>query len=140
MFDVFGSGFAGFKMFGHLSFFSSWVLCKVGVAFINGFGNKLIICQEEPENVPSEIVAVSLGYSDNGMCASTVLYHSSMLLLPYQKAVNKSNLAQTALDCGLQKSLNLDHMVCNVMSSFGRFHDIYILSPASPDHWITCLH
>ena len=86
------------------------------------------------------IAAVSSGYSHNRMCASTALYHLSMLLLPCQKAINKSNLAQTALDCGLQKSLNLDHMVCNVISSFRRFHEIYISSPASPDHWITCLH
>ena len=84
------------------------------------------------------IAAVSLGYSHNGMCTSMALYHSSILLLPSQKAVNKSNLAQTALDCGFQKSLNLDHMVCNVISSLERFHEICISSPASPDHWITC--
>ena len=82
------------------------------------------------------IAAVSLGYSHDGMCAYTALYHSSMLLLPCQKAVNKLNLAQTALDCGLQKSSNLDHMVCDVTSSVRRFHEIYISSPASPDHWI----
>ena len=54
LFNVFGSGFAGFKLFGHLLHFGSWVLLKVGVAFINGFGNNLIICHEAPENVPSE--------------------------------------------------------------------------------------
>ena len=64
------------------------------------------------------IAAVSSGYSHNGMCANTVLYHLSMLLLPCQKVVNKLNLAQTALDCGLQKSSNFDHMVCNVISSW----------------------
>ena len=63
------------------------------------------------------IAAVSLGYSHNGICANTALYHSSMLLLPCQKVVNKLNLAQTAFDCGLQKSSNFDHMVCNVISS-----------------------
>ena len=86
------------------------------------------------------MAAVYLGYSHNGMCISTALYHSSMLLLPCQKAVNKSNLEWTALDCGLQKSWNLDHMVCNVTLSVWRFHEIYISSPASPDHWITFLH
>ena len=60
-----------------------------------------------------------------------------MFLLPCQKVVNKSNHARTALDCGLQKSSNLDHMVCNVTSSVGRAHEMYISSPASPDHWIT---
>ena len=75
------------------------------------------------------IAAVSWGYSHNGVCASTALYHLSMLLLPCQKAVNKWNLAQTALDCGLQKSLNLDHMACNVTSSVRRFHELYISSP-----------
>ena len=54
LFDVFGSGFAGFKLFGHLSHFSSWVLYKVGVAFINGFSDKFIINNEKPENVLSE--------------------------------------------------------------------------------------
>ena len=63
------------------------------------------------------IAAVSLGYLHNGMCANTALYHLSMLLLPCQKVVNKSNLAWTALHCGLQKSSNFDHMVCNVVSS-----------------------
>ena len=63
-----------------------------------------------------------------------------MLLLPCQKVINKSNLAQTALDCGLQKSSNLDHMVCNVTSVVGSSHEMYISSPASPDHWITFLH
>ena len=86
------------------------------------------------------IAAVSLGYSHNGMCTNTALYHPSMLLLPCQKVVNKLNLAWTALDCGLQKSSNFDHMVCNVISSLGRFHEMYISSPASPDHCITCLH
>ena len=59
-----------------------------------------------------------------------------MLLLPCQKVVNKLNLTWTALDCSLQKSSNLDHMVCNVTSSFGRAHEMYISSPASPDHWL----
>ena len=86
------------------------------------------------------IAAVSLGFSHNGMCTSTALYHSSMLLLPCRKAVHKLNLAWAALDCGLQKSSNLDYMVCNVTSSVRRFHEIYISSPASPDHWITFLH
>ena len=86
------------------------------------------------------IAAVSLGYSHNGMCANTALYHSSMILLPCQKVVKKSNLAWTALDCGLHKSSNLDRMVCNVISSLRRFHEMYISSPASSDHCITCLH
>ena len=34
------------------------------------------------------IAAVSRGYSYNGMCIGTTLYHSSMLLLPCQKVVN----------------------------------------------------
>ena len=83
------------------------------------------------------IAAVSGGYSHNGMCTCISLYHSSMLLLPCQKVVNKSNRACTAFDCGLHKSSNLDHMVCNVTSAVGRTHEMYISSPASPDHWIT---
>ena len=63
-----------------------------------------------------------------------------MLLLPCQKVVNKLNHAQTALHCGLRKSSNLDHVVCNVTSSVGRAHEMYISSTASPDHWITFLH
>ena len=80
------------------------------------------------------IAAVSGGYSHNGMCACPALHHSSMLLLPCQKVVNKSNCACTAFDCGLQKSSNLDYMVCNVTSAVGRAHEMYISSPASPDH------
>ena len=57
-----------------------------------------------------------------------------------KKDVNRSNLVCTAFDCDLQKSSNLDFMVCNVMSAVGRVHEIYISSPASPDCWITFLH
>ena len=53
------------------------------------------------------IAAVSLGYLHNGMCARTALYHISMLLLPCQKAVNKSNLAQTALDSVAYRNLQI---------------------------------
>ena len=63
-----------------------------------------------------------------------------MLLLPCQKFGNKSDCVHTAFDCGLQKSSNLDPMVCNVTSAVGKVHEMYILSPASPDHWITFLH
>ena len=63
-----------------------------------------------------------------------------MFLLPCQKVINKSNCVHTAFDCGLQKSSNLDHMVCNVTLAVGRAHEKYISSPASSDHWITFLH
>ena len=86
------------------------------------------------------IAAVSEGYSHNGMCACTTLYHLSMLLLPCQKDVNRSNCSHTAFDCGLQKSPNLDCIACNVTSAVGRAHEMYISSPVSPDHWITFLH
>ena len=72
------------------------------------------------------IAAVFRGYSHNGMCTCTALYHSSMLLLPCQIVVNKSYHACTAFDCGLQKSSNFDHMVCIVTSVVGRAHEIYI--------------
>ena len=85
------------------------------------------------------IATVSGGYSHNRMCACTTLYHSLMLLLPCQKVVNTLKLAQTALDCGLQKSSNFDHIVCNVTSSVIRAKEMYISSPASSDHWITFL-
>ena len=80
------------------------------------------------------IVAVSGGYSKNGMCACTAFYHSSMLLLPYQKDANKSKHAHTTFDCGLQNLSNLDHITCNVTSVVGRAHQMYISSPTSPDH------
>ena len=47
------------------------------------------------------IAAVSWWFSHNGMCTCTTFYHSSMLLLPCWKVINKLNLAWTALDCGL---------------------------------------
>ena len=74
------------------------------------------------------------------MRACTALYHLSVLLLPCRKVVNKSNHVQTALDCGLQKVSDLEHMVCNVTSSVGRTHEMYISRHASPDYWITFLH
>ena len=86
------------------------------------------------------IAAVSGGYSHNGMSVCTTLYHLSILLLPCQKVFNKSNHAHTAFDSGLQKSSTFDHMVCNVTSVVGRAHEMYISSPASPDHRVTFLH
>ena len=80
------------------------------------------------------IAVVSGGTYIMGMCACTTLYHSSMLLLPCQKDVNRSNLVCTAFDCGLQKSSNLDHIAHKFTSAVGRAHEMYISSPASPDH------
>ena len=140
LFDVFGSGFAGFKFLAICHTSAAWYCVRSMLPSVMVLAiNSLSVMKNQKMSLV-RIAAVSLEYSHNGMYASTTLYHSSMLLLPCQKAVNKSNLAQTALDCGLQKSLNLDHMVCNVTSSVGRFHEIYISSPASPDHWNTFLH
>ena len=66
------------------------------------------------------IKGVSGGYSHNGICTCTALHHSSMLLLPGQKDVNRSKHSHTAFDCGSQKSSNLDHIAYNVMSAVGR--------------------
>ena len=113
---------------------------KVCVALIYCFSNKLIICHEEPENVLRENCSSFWRYLHNGMCSCTALYHSSILLLPCWKVVNKLNCACTVFYCGLQKPSNFDHIVCNVTSVVGGAHEIYISSPASPDHWITFLH
>ena len=74
-------------------------------------------------------------------CAPVLHYTTHQyFLLPCQKVFNKLNHTCTAFDCGLQKFSNVDHMVYNVNSVVGRAHEIYISSPASPDHWITFLY
>ena len=53
------------------------------------------------------IAAVSSGYSHNGICANTALYHLSMLLLPCQKVVNKSNSYTDCIRLWLAKIFKL---------------------------------
>ena len=59
---------------------------------------------------------------------------------PWQKLVNKSNLAQTLLDWGLQISSNQDQIVSNSNSSFVKPEDTYWSIPKSPLQAITFLH
>ena len=73
-------------------------------------------------------------------CACTALYHSSMLLFPWQKLVNRSSQAHTLLDCGLQKFSNLSQIVSRFISSLDSTQDTYWSIPKSPDHVITFLH
>ena len=63
------------------------------------------------------IFAVSGRYFSKFTCACTALYHSLTLLFPWWKLVNISNQACTSLDCSLQKSSNLSHIVSRFMSS-----------------------
>ena len=51
---------------------------------------------------------------------------------PWQKLVNKSNLAQTLLDWGLQNSSNWDQIVSNSNSSFVKPQDTYWSISKSP--------
>ena len=44
------------------------------------------------------IVAVSMGYSHNGMCACTALYHSLILLSPCLKDDDRPNIAHATFD------------------------------------------
>ena len=62
-----------------------------------------------------KILAVSGGYFMRLTCACTLLYHSSKLLDPWKKLVNKSNLACTSLDWGLQNSSNCVQIVSNLI-------------------------
>ena len=61
-------------------------------------------------------------------------------LVPCQKLVSKSTLALTSLDCGLQNSSNLSHMVSKYNSSLGKLQDTYWSIPKSPLQAITFLH
>ena len=69
-----------------------------------------------------------------------MLYHSSTLLLPCWKLVSKSKWALTSLDCGLQNSSNLSHIVSKYKSSLGKLQDMYWSIPKSPLQAITFLH
>ena len=51
-----------------------------------------------------KIFTVSGRYFAKLTCACTALYHSSTLLFPWWKLVNRSNQVWTSLDCSLQKS------------------------------------
>ena len=99
-----------------------------------------MICHEEPENVPSENCSnfwrVLTQWNVHLYCIAPLINASIALL----KSCQQLNFVHTAFDCGLQKSSNFDHMVCNVISAVGRAHEMYISSPASPDYWITFLH
>ena len=76
------------------------------------------------------ILAVSGGYFARFTCTCTTLYHSSTLQFPWQKLVNRSNLARTLLDCSLQYSSYLPHMMSRVQFT-GRKIPGYILIHAA---------
>ena len=87
-----------------------------------------------------KIFAVSGGYFVRLTCACTQLYLSSTLFDPWWKLVNKSNLACTSLDWGLQNSSNQDQIFSNSNSSFVKPHDTYWSIPKSPLQAMTFLH
>ena len=87
-----------------------------------------------------KIFAVSGGYFARLTRACTQLYHSSALSDPWWKLVNKSNLACTSLDWGLQNSSNWDQIVSNSNSSFVKPHDTYWSIQKSPLQAMTFLH
>ena len=78
------------------------------------------------------ILAVSGGYLDRLTSPCTALYHSSMLLLIWQKLINKSKWALTSFDCGLQNSSNLPHIVSKYNSCFGQVPGHVLVHPKVP--------
>ena len=79
---------------------------QVYVAVINCLGDKYIIFQEKPKDVPMKYLGCFWGgYLAKPTWVCTALYYSSTDLFPCQKLVKKSNLAITSLDWGLQNSL-----------------------------------
>ena len=87
-----------------------------------------------------KIFAVSDGYFARLIWAYTQLYHSSTLFDPWWKLLNKSNLACTSLDWGLQNSSNLEQIVFNSYSSLVKFQDTYWSIPKSPLQAMIFLH
>ena len=87
-----------------------------------------------------KILAVSRGYFARLIWAWTALHHSSMLLFPWQKLVNKSKWALTSLAWGLQNSSKCSQIVSKLRSSLGRFQDTYWSIPKSPIQATTFLH
>ena len=97
-------------------------------------------CRKNQTMCLCKIFAVSGGYFARLTWAYTQLYHSSTLFDPWQKLVNKSNLACTSLDWGLQNSSNQDQIVSNSNSSFIKPHDTYWSMQKSPLQAMTFLH
>ena len=104
------------------------------------FETKSSSCRKNQNISLCKILAVSGGYFMRLTCAYTLLYHSSTLLDPWQKLVNKSNLACTSLDWSLQNSSNWVQIVSNCNSSLVKPQDTYWSMPKSLLQAMTFLH
>ena len=82
LFDVFCSGFAGFKILAICHTLATGYSSKSPLPSLMVLAINSLSLMKNQKMSLIRIAAVSLGYSHNGMCAYTVLYQSSMLLLP----------------------------------------------------------
>ena len=78
------------------------------------------------------ILADSGGYLARLICAWSTLYHSSMLLVPCLKLVNKSKWALTSFAWGLQNSSKHSQIVSKLRSALDRLQDTCWPIPNSP--------
>ena len=104
------------------------------------FETKSSSCRKKLNIFLCKILVVSGGYFVGLTCACTLLHYSSTLLDPWQKLVNKSNLAHTSLDWGFQNSSNQVQIVSNFNSSFVKPQDTYWSMSKSPLQAMTFLH
>ena len=127
-------------------FLSSWHILLAGnlsqstLPLFMVLKTKSSSCSKKQNRSPCKIFAVSGGYFVKLTCACTLLYHSSTLLDSWQKLVNKSNLAHTPFNWGLQNSSNQVQIVSNFNSSLVRPQDTYWSIPKSPLQAMTFLH
>ena len=104
-------------------------------------GTQILLHPERTKICPyGRSLQFSGGYFARLIWACTQLYHSSTLFYPWWKLVNKSNLACTSLDWGLQNSSNWDQIVSKSNSSFVKPHDTYWSIPKCPLQAMTFLH
>ena len=120
LFDVSCCGLGAFHLLGKLTYFASQELVKVHTSFFDCLGDKLLIFEKKKISLCS-ILAVSRGYLTRLICAWTVLYHLSMLLVPCLKLGNKSKWVLTSFSWGLQNSSKHSQIVSKLRSSLGRF-------------------
>ena len=104
------------------------------------FETKSSSCRKNQNISLCKIWAISGGYFVRLTCGCILLYHSSTLLDPWWKLLNKSNLAHTLLDWGLQNSSNPVQIVSNFNSSSVKPQDTYWSIPKSLLQAMTFLH
>ena len=113
---------------------------RINVGIINCFTENSSSLRKKQNMSVCKIFAVSAGYFARLNCAWTALCHSSTLISPCLKLVQRSNLALTSMVWGLQNSSNVFNIISKHKSSGGKYQDTNWSIPKSPDQATTFLH